>query len=207
MPWFYYLLAIIIGYLIGSIPVGYLIGRTQGIDITTLGSGRTGGTNVFRALGKKWGLFSGLLDVFKGMAAVLLVQYLFANTPDMIPGVAPALAGAFAVVGHNWSIFLRFKGGAGGATGAGALLALNPTVGLILIVVFVILMVGFRYASIATMTIGIGSLLVLLLFWLVGWHTPTGHLLFGVIVAVAITWSLRPNIKRLIQGNERRISF
>ena len=97
----------------------------------------------------------------------------------MIPGVAPALAGAFAVVGHNWSIFLRFKGGAGGATGAGALLALNPAVGLILIVVFVILMLGLRYASVATMTIGIGSLLVLLLFYLVGWHTPSGHLLFG----------------------------
>jgi glycerol-3-phosphate acyltransferase PlsY len=207
MPWFYYLLAIIIGYLIGSIPFGYMIGKTKGIDITTLGSGRTGGTNVFRALGKKWGLLSGLLDVFKGVAAVLLVQYLFADNPGMIPGVAPALAGAFAVVGHNWSIFLRFRGGAGGATGAGALLALNPTVGLILIVVFVILMLGLRYASVATMTIGIGSLLVLFLFYLVGWHTPAGHLLFGVIVAVAITWSLRPNIKRLIAGNERRITL
>ena len=207
MTWLYYLLAILLGYLIGSIPFGYLIGKARGIDITTLGSGRTGGTNVFRALGMKYGLMSGLLDVFKGVAAVLLAQYLLANNPDLIPGVAPALAGAFAVIGHNWSIFLGFRGGAGGATGAGALLALNPAVGLILIVVFVFLMVVLRYASVATMTIGIGSLLVLLLFYLVGWHTPLGHLLFGVIVAAAITWSLRPNIKRLIAGNERRINF
>jgi len=207
MPWFYYLLAIILGYLIGSIPVGYLIGRARGIDITTLGSGRTGGTNVYRSLGKKYGLLSGILDVFKGIAAVLLAQYLFGDAPGMIPGVAPALAGAFAVVGHNWSIFLGFRGGAGGATGAGALLALNPTAGLILITLFVFLMVVVRYASIATLTIGVGSLLILLLFYLVGWHTPLGHLLFGVIVAAAITWSLRPNIRRLIAGNERRINF
>ncbi len=207
MPWFYYLLAILLGYLIGSIPFGYMIARARGIDITQQGSGRTGGTNVFRALGLKYGLLSGILDILKGVVAVLLARYLFGDDIGMIAGVAPALAGAFAVIGHNWSIFLGFRGGAGGATGGGALLALNPTAGLILIVIFVILMLVVRYASVATLTIGIGGLLLLLLFYLVGWHTPFGHLFFGVIVAAAITWSLRPNIKRLVAGNERRINF
>lgn len=207
MPWLYYLLAILLGYLIGSIPFGYMIARARGVDITQQGSGRTGGTNVFRTLGLKYGLLSGILDILKGVVAVLLARYLFGDDLGMIEGVAPALAGAFAVIGHNWSIFLGFRGGAGGATGAGALLALNPTAGLILIVVFVILMLVVRYASVATLTIGIGGLLLLLLLYLVGWHTPFGHLFFGVIVAAAITWSLRPNIKRLVAGNERRINF
>ena len=203
MPWYNYLFAIIIGYLIGSIPFGYLIGRLKGIDITTLGSGRTGGTNVFRALGLRYGLFSGLLDVLKGVVAVLLIRHLFG---DDYAG-AQALAGAFAVIGHNWSIFLKFRGGAGGATAGGALLALNPLVGVIVVIVFIILMLVVRYASVATMTVGIGGLLLLTLFHLVGWGTPLGHLLFGVLVAMAITWALRPNIKRLINGNERRINF
>jgi len=207
MAWFYYLLAILLGYFIGSIPFGYMIARARGIDITQQGSGRTGGTNVFRSLGLKYGLLSGFLDIFKGIAAVLLARYLFGDDLGMIAGVAPALAGAFAVIGHNWSIFLGFRGGAGGATGAGALLALNPTAGLILIVIFVILMLVVRYASVATLTIGLGGLALLVLFYLVGWHTPFGHLFFGVIVAIAITWSLRPNIKRLFAGNERRINF
>jgi glycerol-3-phosphate acyltransferase PlsY len=197
------ILSILLGYLIGSIPMGYLIARLKGIDIRTVESGRTGGTNVSRALGWKYGLLVGALDILKGSVAVLLARQFFGNDP----AIYAALGGAFAIIGHNWSIFLGFRGGAGGATAGGALLALNPLAGLILVPTFLFVLFVVRYASVATMTIGLGSLVILTLFYLMGWNTPAGQILFGLIASAAILWALRPNIKRLLQGNERRITF
>ena len=197
------ILSMLLGYLIGSIPIGYIVAWIKGIDITSIESGRTGGTNVSRALGWRYGLLVGALDILKGAVAVLLVRYIFGNDP----AVYAAMGGAFAVIGHNWSVFLRFRGGAGGATAAGALLALNPLAGLILVPTFIFILFVVRYASVATMSIGLGSLVILTLFYLVGWHTPAGQILFGLLASIAIIWALRPNIKRLIQGNERRITF
>ncbi len=203
LNYIFVLFSIILGYLIGSIPVGYIVAKSKGIEITSYESGRTGGTNVSRALGKKYGAFVGFLDITKGAVAVLLARYFFGADP----AIYAALAGAFAIIGHNWSIFLGLRGGAGGATSAGALLALNPLAGVIMVPLFIIVLVVVRYASVATMTIGLGSLVILTLFYLVGWNTPAGQILFGVLASIAIIWALRPNIKRLIQGNERRITF
>jgi glycerol-3-phosphate acyltransferase PlsY len=203
LNYLFLLLSILLGYLIGSIPIGYIIAGIKGIDITSIESGRTGGTNVSRALGWKYGILVGLLDIAKGAVAVLLARYLFGNDP----AVYAAMGGAFAVIGHNWSIFLGLRGGAGGATAAGALIALNPIAGAILVPLFILILVVVRYASVATMSIGLGSLAILTLFYLVGWNTPAGQILFGVVASIAILWALRPNIRRLIQGNERRITF
>lgn len=203
MNYLFLLLSILLGYLIGSIPIGYIIAGIKGIDITSIESGRTGGTNVSRALGWKYGILVGLLDIAKGAVAVLLARYFFGNDP----AVYAAMGGAFAVIGHNWSIFLGLRGGAGGATAAGALIALNPIAGAILVPLFILILVVVRYASVATMSIGLGSLAILTLFYLVGWNTPAGQILFGVVASIAILWALRPNIRRLIQGNERRITF
>jgi glycerol-3-phosphate acyltransferase PlsY len=197
------ILSILLGYLIGSIPMGYIVARLKGIDITSVESGRTGGTNVSRALGWKYGLLVGALDILKGSVAVLLARQFFGNDP----AIYAALGGAFAIIGHNWSVFLGFRGGAGGATAGGALLALNPLAGLILVPTFLFVLFVVRYASVATMTIGLGSLVILTLFYLMGWNTPAGQILFGLIASAAILWALRPNIKRLLQGNERRITF
>ena len=120
MPWIGYFLAALLGYLIGSIPSGYIIARLRGVDITQQGSGRTGGTNVFRALGPKFGLLTGFFDILKGVIAVILARMIFGDE------YAAAMAGAFAVMGHNWSIFLRFYGGRGMGTFAGVLLAVFP---------------------------------------------------------------------------------
>ena len=203
MNYLFVFLSILLGYLIGSIPMGYIVARMKGIDITSIESGRTGGTNVSRALGWKYGLLVGALDILKGAVAVWVTRYFFGNDP----AIYAAMGGAFAVIGHNWSLFLKFHGGAGGATAAGALLALNPLAGAILVPTFIIILFVVRYASVATMTIGLGSLVILSLFYLVGWNTPAGQILFGVVVSIAILWALRPNIKRLIHGDERRITF
>ena len=203
MNYLFVILSILLGYLIGSIPMGYIVARLKGIDITSVESGRTGGTNVSRALGWKYGLLVGALDILKGSVAVLLARQFFGNDP----AIYAALGGAFAIIGHNWSVFLGFRGGAGGATAGGALLALNPLAGLILVPTFLFVLFVVRYASVATMTIGLGSLVILTLFYLMGWNTPAGQILFGLIASAAILWALRPNIKRLLQGNERRITF
>lgn len=203
MNYLFVILSIVLGYLIGSIPMGYIVAKFRGVNITTVESGRTGGTNVSRALGWRYGLLTGALDILKGAAAVLLARYLFGGEP----AVYAALGGAFAVIGHNWSVFLGFRGGAGGATAAGALLALNPMAGFILVPTFIFILLVVRYASVATMSIGLGSLAILTLFYLVGWNTSAGQILFGLLASIAIIWALRPNIKRLIQGNERRITF
>ncbi len=198
------ILAIIIGYVIGSIPNGYIIARLKGIDITLVESGRTGGTNVSRALGWRYGLLVGVLDILKGTVAVLLARSLFGANPD----IYAALAGGFAIIGHNWSVFLRFRGGAGGATAAGALLGLNPLAGAILVPLFILILVVVRYASVATMSVGVGGLFILILFALLGVKdTPPEQIWFGVIASAAIIWALRPNIKRLREGTERRIVF
>ncbi len=198
------LLALLLGYLIGSIPNGYIIARLKGIDITQVESGRTGGTNVSRALGWRYGVLVGFLDILKGTVAVLLARYLFGSHPDLY---AP-LAGGFAVIGHNWSLFLGFRGGAGGATAAGALLGLNPLAGAIMVPLFILILVVVRYASVATMSIGLGGLGILILFAGLGiHHTPWSQVLFGLIASAAILWALRPNIRRLRQGTERRITF
>ena len=203
MNYLFIFASIALGYLIGSVPVGYIVAKTKGIEITSHESGRTGGTNVSRALGTKYGIFVGALDILKGALAVWLARHFLGNDP----AIYAALGGAFAVIGHNWSIFLGFRGGAGGATSAGALLALNPLAGAILVPLFILILVVVRYASVATMAIGLGSLAILTLFYFIGLNTPAGQILFGVLASAAILWALRPNIKRLIQGNERRITF
>ncbi|MCO6449168.1 MAG: glycerol-3-phosphate 1-O-acyltransferase PlsY [Caldilineales bacterium] len=200
MPWINYILAALIGYLLGSIPVGYLIARAKGVDIRTVGSGRTGGTNMYRAFGFRWALASGLLDVLKGFLAVMIARQLFGDE------IAAALAGAAAVSGHNWSIFLHFKGGAGAATGVGALIALNPMAAAITIPFFVAILLIVRYASVATLSVAGIATVTLAALYLLG-ASPGAHIVFGLIVCVLIVWALRPNLVRLWTGTERRIEF
>ncbi len=200
--------AIVIGYVLGSIPTGYLIGKAWGVDVREHGSGRTGGTNVWRATRQIWPpvlTVSG--DVIKGMAAVLIGRYLLGPYAAW-PELTAALAGAAAVAGHNWSFMLGLRGGAGGMTAGAALVMLSPTAGLVVVVIAVTLLLITHYASVATLTVGLGSLIVLgLLSVVAGNANPWPHVIFGIMAAAGILWALRPNIKRLIQGTERRISF
>lgn len=192
------------GYLIGSIPFGFLIVKlVKGIDIRDQGSGRTGGTNVFRTAGFPAGLITALLDVGKGAVTVLIVRQLFPDTQ----GWAEVLAGAGVVLGHNASIFLGFRGGAGGATSVGTALALWPLGGLPALVIglFTLFIIG--YASLATLLSAISVALVFTYFSLTGQNVPASYGVFGWAIVALVLIALRPNITRLLAGTEKRISI
>ena len=199
----YHILTTILGYLLGSLPVGYLIGKLYGVDVRQHGSGRTGGTNVWRATGQLLPLLlTGLGDIAKGVLAVYLGRRLVGSE------LAAALAGAAAVFGHNWPIFLHFKGGAGGATASACLVMINGLAGAITVPLAALTLYLSHYASVGTLTVGLGGLLVLTILRLAAPAlTPAVHLLYGLLAATWITWALRPNIRRLLRGTERRITL
>jgi acyl phosphate:glycerol-3-phosphate acyltransferase len=204
--WYQILIAIMaaaLGYLLGAVPVGYLIGKAWGVDVRKFGSGRTGGTNVWRATKALWPpALTVLGDIAKGMVAVYLARYLFGSE------LAAALAGAAAVIGHIWPVFLAFRGGAGGVTAGATLVALSPITGGIVAIIAIAILIISRYASLATLTAAVGGLIVLAL---TAWLLPTGHpwthVIYGAVASAAVVWALRPNLKRLIEGNERRITI
>ncbi len=193
-----YILVTLIGYLIGAIPVGYLVGKTQGIDVRQYGSGRTGGTNVLRALGLGPAFFTILGDALKGMIAVLVARAIM-PTP-----LAEALAGLGAVGGHNWSVFIGFRGGAGTITALGALSLLSLQTLFVVTPLGLVALLLSRYASVGSLVISCSMPFVLLGFIAAG-HQPLAHLVYGVGVAAIIISALRGNIQRLRTGTERRI--
>ena len=193
------IILIVSGYLFGAIPVGYLIGRAYGVNLLKSGSGRTGGTNVLRAVGLPAAAITLLGDAFKG----LIPTYIAANLLPGQPWVA-ALVGVATVVGHNYSIFLKFRGGAGGVTALGALAGLSFWVALIACAVAIGAVVLTRYASVGTFSGSVCGLLMLIVFALAGWE-PWGYVLFGLLVVPLIAWGLRPNFAALRAGTERKI--
>ncbi len=209
-PYLYVPAALLIGYLLGAVPVGFIACRVWGVDIRTIGSGRTGATNAWRAAGLKAALPTALGDALKGVAAVALVRWLLAQLAPAAPAdlniLAAAAAGGAAVLGHNWSVFLGFKGGAGGITCALTCLALNPIVGLIVVVVGAAMMWWARIAAIATLSTGVVSLagfLALASNRIVSWS----YLAFAIPACLAIIVSLRSNREKLRQQDERIITL
>ncbi len=195
---FRYVSAILIGYLLGAIPVGYLAGKARDIDVRKYGSGHTGGTNVLRSAGPLPALLTVLGDVLKGMAAVLIARAIL-PTP-----IAEALAGLGAVAGHNWSAFIGFRGGVGTMTALGALFILSPKALVIVAPLGIIAALASGYASVGSLTVSFTVPLVLLCLTVVS-SQPPAHLLYGVGVAAMIALSLRGNIQRLRAGTEHRI--
>lgn len=188
-----------LGYLIGSLPMGVIVARlTGGVDPRTVGSGRTGGTNVLRAMGARRALVVGLLDIAKGAVPILL-----ADAVGAPPGVA-ALAGLAAVFGAWKSVFLRFGGGRGVATSVGGMLAISIPVVLLAAPVFFGLIYATRFVSLGSLLGTAAGALLSVVFVLLGWLDP-GWLLF-TLGGVTIVWlAHRDNIGRLLAGTERRI--
>ena len=199
MVWYRLLLVTVIAYLLGSIPVGYLvIYAMKGRDIRTIGSGRTGGTNALRAGGSGAAVLTAAGDMLKGAAAVLLARLIVGRAP-----IADVLAAVAAVAGHNWSIFLNFKGGAGTGPNVGACIALWPLSAAWLIPLLPFGINVLRYASVTSLVIAIVIPITLAIRAAAG-AGPWLHVLYGALAAVAVAWALRPNIKRLISGTEPR---
>jgi glycerol-3-phosphate acyltransferase PlsY len=191
----------LLAYLVGSFPAGYLVARLWGINVLELGSGRTGGTNVFRAAGIVPALITGAIDVGKGGLAVWLAGRL---VPGGGQATAEVLAGAAVILGHNRSIFLRFRGGAGVGTSLGALGAIYWPAAVVLIVLLVAIIAITRYASIGSLAIITAMPLILIILASQGILAAT-YVYYGLLAWALIVYAHRPNIRRLLAGTERRL--
>lgn len=192
-----------LGYLLGAIPFGLIIGRlTRGIDLREFGSHRTGATNALRTLGLPAAALVFLLDVGKGIAAVLVARLLFADDP--LVEWAAAVAGFAAIIGHNWSVFIRFTGGRGVATSAGALGAMSPWTILVVAPIVVGLIWRTRYVSVGSITGGLLAPLVTVAFWL-GGLASVPAIVYALAAGLLVTAAHADNIARLRAGTERRI--
>src|SRR5262245_36135830 len=145
----------LVAYLIGSIPFGYLVARSRGVDIFHAGSGNIGATNVGRILGRKFGILVFILDVAKGALPVLAARLVTAHAgsallEDLPAGTLEVLAGLAAFLGHLFPIYLRFRGGKGVATGAGVVLMLVPEAMAVALAMWVVVVLAFRYVSLAS---------------------------------------------------------
>ena len=200
---FLLIVALISAYVLGSIPVGFLMVRlTTGEDVRQKGSGRTGGTNTWRVAGLLAGAVTTLLDGAKAAGAVWLAQ---AIVPGDLRPWGMALAGICAILGHNYPLFLHFKGGAGGASCVGGAVGLwAPSILIVLPVALVIWWV-IGYASLATLSVAV-IVTVLFVVRSIYWPavTPWEYMLYGVGAVVLLAWALRPNFRRLMRGEERR---
>lgn len=208
MSTLYFLVAGLIGYFCGAVPFGYLYVKLfKGIDIRQVGSGRTGGTNSLRAAGLGVGLLTSFSDVGKGLAAAWVTKLLLQSTASesLLPWLI-ITAGVMSVVGHNWSIFLGWRGGAGTGPNVGwATLLWWPMLPIsVLVMGGLLLTVGI--ASVASMSMAAVipvSFLVLYFLDITPYGGSAAYVIGGLATAAIVVWALRPNIKRLIEGRER----
>ncbi len=192
---FHFIIGFVCGHLCGSIPSGLWIVRSLfGIDIREYGSKNIGTTNVFRTVGAKAALMVLVLDILKGIIAVSVMNYFFANP---LLNVVTALG---ALLGHNYSAFLGFKGGKGVATGLGLLVYLMPKVSLGCFLVWLVIVIVTRYVS-------LGSVVAAVLAPVFAWYFayPPAYIVFGGIAGLFVVIRHKENIKRLLNGTESKI--
>ena len=203
--------AVVMGYIIGSVPFGLLIVKAKtGKDIRQVESGRTGGTNVARAAGFWAGLLTAILDILKGAVSVWFTQ-LLSPANHLIYILAPI----GAILGHNYSIFLinrdadgklRLHGGAGGAPALGGAMGLWLPMFPIVFIAGALVWFTVGIASLTTMTIGLIVIIVFTIRAWLGLHESL-DIWYGVMAELLLIWALRPNLKKLLAGNERVIKF
>ena len=192
-------LAVIVGYLLGSIPFGLLLTRSAGLgDIRKIGSGSIGATNVLRTGNRKAALLTLAGDGVKGYLAVFLAQW--AAAQYALPAWLPAAAAVAVFLGHLYPVFFQFRGGKGVSTAAGIMFALEWPVGLVLMVVWLTLAFGFRISSLAALIAAV--LMPVGLYYRTGPSAATGAC---VVIAVLLFWRHRANIRALLAGTERPI--
>lgn len=194
-----YLIIIITAYLLGNISTSYIVAkRLAGVDIRTQGSGNAGSTNVLRTLGKKAGALTFIGDVLKGLIAVLIAR-LIAYGVNLDDTTCAYIAVVAVVLGHNYPVFLGFKGGKGVATSLGSMLGMNPLVALLCLGFFIIIVAITKYVSLGSI-LGIGLSPVIMML---------NHNTKGVLVTLFLTISVaithKENIKRLLNGTERKL--
>jgi glycerol-3-phosphate acyltransferase PlsY len=196
---------VLIGYLSGALPFGMIAGRLAGgVDLRETGSRRTGATNTLRTLGWRWAALVLLLDVGKGVAAVLLARLLYVAGPPGSPEWVQAAAGVAAVVGHNWSAFIGFRGGRGVATSGGGMLVLSPLTLLVVGPLAALVIWQSRYVSLGSLVAAVAAPLVtagLALLGAVGWGAVACAAGGGRLIGI----SPGDNVARLRAGTERKL--
>ncbi len=205
----YGVLGAVIGYLCGSIPTGYWLGKLlKGIDIREHGSKSTGATNVLRTLGKVPASAVLLIDLLKGVAAVAFVRWLYslpgvvAAAPEASLPWAIAAAALMAVLGHSRSIWIQFTGGKSAATGLGVLLAMSWQVGLGVAISFGVVLAASRIVSLSSVSAAVAAILLMVIF-----HQPIAFLLMAIVGAAYVIVRHQANIQRLLVGTEPRIGW
>ncbi len=190
-----YAVLLIASYFLGSIPFGLLVGKAmRGVDIRQFGSGNIGATNVYRTLGPGPGIIVFAADVLKGLIPVLAAKQLLPGVSWLIVAV-----GMMAIFGHTLSPFLGFKGGKGVATSLGVGIGLVPVPALIAFGIWVVVLAGTRYVSVASMLACLS--VPVMIWWMQG---PMAYRVFGIFVAAYVIVKHRSNIARLMQGTENR---
>ncbi len=203
MDFVLYLATAAAAYLLGSLPTGYLMARARGVDIRAHGSGNIGATNVFRILGKPAGVAVLVIDGLKGYAACAWVTDLMLQWFGAAPGVVEPVritAGMAAVLGHNYTCWLRFKGGKGIATSAGVLAALVPGALLIILTIWIVVFALTKYVSLASISASFALPFAT-------WFMRHGPVMIAVSAALGVLaiYKHRANIQRLLEGTESRI--
>ncbi len=202
---------VVLGYLLGSIPFGMLVGRRQAkVDVRQYGSGKTGATNVLRTAGRKSAALVVVLDVLKGVLAVVFAGLIVGRGYLVVGGfglgslVAQVLAALAAVAGHNWSVFLRFHGGRGVATFFGGLIALCPVAALFGGEVLIVGAGLTRFASLGSIAGAVGTYAILVPLTIMNGF-PIEYLFYALVGVVVIFVMHRDNIARLLSGKERKL--
>ena len=207
-----YAIAIATAYLIGSIPFGFLVGKMRGVDVRTVGSKNIGATNVFRTVGKKWGLLAFACDFLKGFIPTMIAKHYSASHGDMsLEAYLPLIVGVTCVTGHMFTCFMKFKGGKGIATGFGMLVALLPLLVLAAFALFIAIVCMFHYISLGSIC---AAAFLLVAVWFPcaalsnaeGYHNLPRCIMVALVAAFAI-WKHRTNISRLIAGNENKFRW
>ncbi len=193
---------LIASYLLGAVPCSFLIARARGVDIRRVGSGNVGATNVFRSVGKGWGILAFTLDAMKGAAPALgMIPALTAIGGPALPHDWQLGFGVMAVAGHNWPVFLGFKGGKGVATSAGMLLAVAPAAVGIGLLVWMLIFAASRYVSLASIGAAVAVPAAAWLLYACGGSVRPVVL---TVLGLLTVWRHRANIGRLRAGTEHR---
>ncbi len=202
----YFVLVIVAGYLCGCLESGYLVGKMNGIDIRNYGSGNAGSTNVLRVLGKNMALLTFLGDTLKGFIPVMLVKHVLCpNVPvladEPVKSLIVLVTGFAVVMGHDYTFFMKFKGGKGVATTGAVMMAFDWKMGCASLLIFIIVVSLTRYVSLSSMTMSVFLLPEMLI-----WHPGRWDLfLMACLFCFFIVWRHRTNIGRLLNGTESKL--
>lgn len=196
--------SLLISYLIGSIPTSYIFGKVlRGIDIRQFGSGNIGATNVYRVVGKLPGALVLIIDITKGLICVTLIANLFLHLGiSMDSENFRMILGFSAIVGHNWTVFLKFKGGKGVAASAGVLIGIAPKIFILGLIIWIAVFLWKRYVSLAS----ICSVVSVPVFFSILSY-PASYVFFTSLVCAIMVYKHLPNIRRLVRGEENKITF